>query len=309
MKRKILILLITVISISSFAQDVKKEKKIGLKFSGFVKSDFWFDSRQVAGAREDLFALYPLNESLDANGDDINAHGKFNFSAITSRITAKIAGPDAFGAKTSGCIEADFSGMSNPDINGFRLRHAYLRLNWEKSELLFGQYWHPAFVTEVFPTVISLNTGVPFQPFLRSPQIRYTKTMNKFKIIAAVLSQRDYTNDGSNGRSSEYLRNSGVPDMHLQFQYKGKKNVFGIGGDYKILQPRLVTDSMYITDETMGSYEFLAYWKYTNKKLTVKAKTIYGQNLTDQLMLGGYAVKSVDTICRKEKYTPTLLKI
>ncbi|MCB0316360.1 MAG: hypothetical protein KDH84_24420, partial [Calditrichaeota bacterium] len=101
--------------------------------------------------------------------------------------------PDAFGAKASGVIEGAFFGHTNDDINGFRLRHAFVKLAWEKTALYFGQYWHPMFVTAVFPGVVSFNTGVPFQPFSRNPQFRLEQTMSSSaKFIVALLSQRDF---------------------------------------------------------------------------------------------------------------------
>jgi hypothetical protein len=285
----------------------KQEKKpsFGITFKGFIKSDYWYDSRQVLASREELFMFYPKNVLPDAQGNDINAEDYVNFSPVTSRLTGIISGPDAFGAKTSGLIEGDFSGVSNADINGFRLRHALGKLKWEKYELLFGQFWHPMFVTEVFPDVISLNTGSPFQPFIRNPQLSLTRHFNKLNFQMALLTQRDNSSDGPLGFSGVYMRNALLPNVHVQAQYKGDKHVFGVAADWKILRPRLVTDSMYITRETVSSYAAMAYWKYKSEKFTWKTKAIYGQNLTEHLLMGGYAVRGVDSITARETYTPT----
>lgn len=291
---------------SIFSQtEIEEKKDIGIKFNGFIKSDYWFDSRKTAGAREDLFALYPLGESLDKNGKDINDKASFNFSAITTRLTGNISGPDAFGAKTSGVLEADFSGVTNDGINTFRLRHAYFKLNWEKQEILMGQFWHPMFVTEVFPSVISLNTGAPFQPFNRNPLIMWTYKMNKLYFKTSAIAQRDYSNDGPLGKNGMYMRNSLSPDFNFQIQYKSEKQVAGVGVDYKILMPKTVTDSNTVTNETFSSWSALCYYKFTQNKFTVKLKGIYGQNMTDLSLMGGYAVKSIDTLTGAETYTPT----
>ncbi|MBP7497800.1 MAG: hypothetical protein KA792_09070, partial [Bacteroidales bacterium] len=125
-----------------------QENSFGVKFNGYVKNDFFYDSRQVVSIREGHFLLYPAAKSPDADKKDVNAVPNFNFLSIQSRLTGKITGPDAFGAKTSGVIEADFFGNENAafvDANGFRLRHAFVKLSWEKTELLTGQYWHPLF--------------------------------------------------------------------------------------------------------------------------------------------------------------------
>ena len=290
---------------STKADTLKKTSSFGIKFKGFVKSDYWYDRRQVFTTREDLFLFYPLNIKADKNGQDINAQPTLNFTAMTSRLCGLISGPDAFGAKTSGFIEADFSGVSNADINGLRLRHAYGKLTWSKSELLFGQYWHPMFVSEVCPSVISLNTGAPFQPFNRNPQLSYTRFLGKFNLNAVFITQRDNSNDGPLSYSATYLRNALIPNVDLQLQYKGSHNVLGIAGDYKILRPRMVTDSLFATKQTIPTFAAMAYWKYTKGDFTWKCKAIFGQNLTEHLMLGGYAVKSIDSTSMLETYTPT----
>ncbi len=290
----------------SLAQDtIKTEDKISFEVHGFIKTDYWYDSRQVVYAREGLFTLFPKDVNYDKDGNDINAASSFNFSAITSRVNLAISGPDALGAKTIGFIEADFSGMSNVSINTFRLRHAYLRLDWQKSSLLLGQYWHPMFVTEVFPTVISLNTGSPFQPFIRSPQIRFTHYLGRVKLIAAALSQRDYANSGPMGRSYSYMSNSLMPNFHLQLQYQKKRSTIGFAADYKVLKPRIHTDSNLITNSTISSLSYMAYYKWKGNNFEIKAKAILGENLTDNLLLGGYAVASIDSATDERSYTPT----
>jgi len=169
------IILITC-SIIFFVTQTKAQDKpsFGISFSGFVKSDIIYDSRQTVALREGHFLLYPAPESLDKNNDDINAKSNFNILSIQTCLTSKITAPDAFGAKTSGQFEGEFFGNTDGDINGFRLRHAFVKLDWTNLSLLVGQTWHPMFITEMFPAVVSFNTGAPFQPFSRNPQIRLT---------------------------------------------------------------------------------------------------------------------------------------
>ena len=300
--KKLLVLWI-LSAIIGFAQNTS-ENTPEIKISGFVKSDFFIDSRQVATFREGHFLLYPLNESLDANGEDINAKASFNALSIQSRVTAKLFGPEVLGGKSGGLIEGEFFGTSDADVNGFRLRHAYITLNWENTGLLFGQTWHPMFVTDVFPQVVSFNTGSPFQPFSRNPQIRLTQSFDRFNLIAALLTQRDVTSNGPAGFSSSYLRNNLIPSAHLQLQYKSESFVTGAGVDYKTLIPRISTTKNYKTDETVSGLSGLLYAKYTFSGFTWMAEGVYGQNLTDLLMLGGYAVSALDTVTGYEEYTP-----
>lgn len=288
-----------------FAQDSLSKKQVTFKLKGFIRNDIWYDTRQEVTARDDLFNLFPKNKSLDMHGKDINANGAFNIIAIATRLTMPLTGPEAFGAKTSGVIEADFTGVSNDDVNGFRLRLAYAKLRWKHTELLFGQNWHPLFVEEAFPQVPALNTGAPFHPFIRNPQLSFSLFKGKSTIKIAAIAQRDNMSDGPKLISSTYMRNSLMPNFHVQYQLKCGKNLTGIGADYKNLRPLLSTQKSYQTYERIGSYAFMGFWKYENPKIFALMKAIYGQNLTEHLMVGGYAVATRDSFNFLQTYTPS----
>jgi hypothetical protein len=297
-------LIVLIFTSTSFSQD-KQESKWGINFSGFVKSDFIFDSRQTVNAREGHFLFFPQPELLDKNNSDINAKPNFNILSIQTRLNGKITGPDAFGAKSSAMIEAEFFGTSDADVNGFRLRHAIVNFDWEKTSVMAGQFWHPMFVTDVFPGTVSFNTGSPFQPFTRNPQIRLTQKLSKdFSAILAAYSERDFQDYGPSGQSSLYLRNSVIPGLHLQFQYKSDKFILGAGGDYKSLTPRIVTTKNVVTDEKVKSLAVEGYTKIILDPITIKLEGIWGKNLANMFMLGGYAVKTIDTINGFETYSP-----
>jgi hypothetical protein len=294
-------------------QDKKEEPKYGITFSGFLKTDFFYDSRQAVSIREGHFLIFPENQKFDLNGKDINAKDHFGILSIQSKLTGKITGPDLLKAKTSALVEADFFGNENgnfADVNGFRLRHAVIKLNWNSTELLVGQYWHPLFIPECFPDVVSFNTGAPFQPFSRNPQIRLTHRINKIKLIAAATSQRDFSSTGPDGVSPKYLSNAVLPDMNIHLQYSGQFNktnefLIGTGAEFKQLVPRLYSqgdknlqdgiDSIYLaSDEHVNSYALSLYSKLRLKAVTFKAYAIYGGNLFDHVMLGGYSVSSIN---------------
>lgn len=300
--KKLIVVFLFVFSILINAQTEKQS--FGISFSGFVKTDFIYDSRQTVSLREGHFFLYPQSENLDINGNDINAQSSFNILSIQTRLNGRITGPDAFGAKTSGQIEAEFFGTTDGDINGFRLRHAFVKFDWEKSSLLVGQTWHPMFVVEMFPGVVSFNTGAPFQPFSRNPQIRFTYSVENLKFILAALSQRDFQSNGPDGFSSSYLRNSVIPNLHAQIQYSKEGDLFGAGIDYKKLTPRLSTAKKVITDNSISTLSAIGYAKLNVEPVTIKTEVVYGNNLADHLMLGGYAIKSINTVSGEEEYTP-----
>lgn len=300
-------------SLALQAQEKKETPKFGINLSGYVKTDMFYDTRQVVSIREGHFLIYPEVPKPDINGKDINSKDHFNILSIQSRFTARITGPDLLKAKTSALMEADFFGNENmnfSDVNGLRMRHAYVKLNWSTTELLAGQYWHPLFIPECFPDVISFNTGSPFQPFSRNPQIRLTQKVNNFKLIIAAATQRDFSSNGPDGVNPKYLGNAVLPDMNIHWQYsriyENKNELFlGVGAEYKRLVPRLSTqadintrdgkDTLYIAgDENVKSYALTAYGKLRLKAVTIKAYAIYGSNLFDQVMMGGYAVKSID---------------
>jgi len=316
LKRNLLIFSFSVLffSQSLFSQEKKEEPKFGIKFSGFVKTDAFYDTRQTVNIREGHFLLYPEATYFDANKKDINAKSNFNMLSIQSRLKGAISGPDAFGAKTSGVLEADFFGNENAsfsDVNGFRIRHAFVKMNWKSTELLVGQYWHPMFISESFPAVISFNTGAPFQPFSRNPQIRLTKSLGGLKVIACVFTQRDFTSTGPDGGSSKYLRNSSIPNAHLQLQYKldSLNLLFGAGVDYKSITPELYTTNItgtkkYASEQTLNSLSAVGFVNLKLKPISIKLEGIYAQNAFDMVMIGGYGVKQVsDTATGAKEFT------
>ncbi len=301
MKKYFIIICIVCASTILYAQD--KKSGFGISFSGFVKTDIMFDTRQTVSAREGHFLLYPSPELLDVNNIDINEKSNFNILSIQSRLTGNITGPDAFDAKTSGQLEGEFFGTVDGDINGFRLRHAFVKMEWEKLAILVGQTWNPMFITELVPGTVSFNTGAPFNPFARNPQIRFTASLDKFKIIAAAFTQRDFQSDGPNGYSSSYLRNSVLPNLHGQLQFGSDGHIVGIAVDYKKITPRIVTTKNVSTNESVSSFATSVFFKLNFQPVTIKAQGVYGGNLTDLMLLGGYAISSIDTINGIEQYT------
>jgi hypothetical protein len=323
MKKLLLIILTALLCLPAlFAQDAGEKKPLfGIKFKGFVKTDFFIDSRQVISARDGHFLLYPANQYPDADGNDINAKSSFNILSIQTRLAGSIWGPDVLGAKSSAYIEGAFFGNISPAINTFRLRHAFIKLNWKTTELLTGQTWHPMFSTDCFPGTISFNTGAPFVVFSRNPQIRITQSIGKFKLQLAALSQVDFVSTGPDGPSTKYLRNSVLPELDFQLQFKtenkdkGTSFVIGAGIDYLMLTPRLATtvtlspgydtvingivehvDAItqeYKTNAKSKAFAYNFYTKLTLRPVTIKLAGQYGENNYSFTMLGGYAVKGV----------------
>lgn len=264
------------------APEQKNNSKVQVDFYGFIRNDIFADTRQSIGAGENVVMLYPKDRQLDANGKDVNAVGKFHMLSIISRAGVNLKGPEILGAKTSGILEGEFFGATEGGINEFRLRHAYVMLDWEKLQLGIGQYWHPFVVLEALPNMVNYGTGAPVYGLNRNPQVRLTyKMSDKFKLVGAVHSQRDFT------PSNEPYRNSAAPAAHLQLQFQSKHLVAGIGGQYENLKPKLISNDLK-SNERVNSFSGMAYAKLMTKPVTVTAAAYLMQDAASFVMLGGY---------------------
>ncbi|MEA3504469.1 MAG: hypothetical protein U9R32_04655 [Bacteroidota bacterium] len=298
MRRNFLIIALMFISAVVFAQ-----KETSLNIGGFVRADAIYDTRQNVEAREGYLALYPLKPNVDANGVDINDNGSFSQYAMISRLRVDYRGIDILKAKTKAYIEMDFSGASNANSNTLRLRHAYIEMQWTNVKILLGQYWHPLTVPEVFPRMLSLNTGAPFHAFNRSPQMRLDWQTDFGKFVFVTSSQRDFMSPGYESPSVDYLRNSGLPNLHFQYHVKYNKIYAGVGADWKKIVPRIKTDNNVAVDESISSLSLIAFAKADFNKFSVRVEGVYGENLFDHLMLGGYAVSEYDIDSLQKKYS------
>ncbi|MBN2632007.1 MAG: hypothetical protein JXR66_00520 [Bacteroidales bacterium] len=286
-------------------QSQENETEWGIRFSGFIKNDIFYDTRQSTaanGLREGHFYLFPDDISRDILGNDINANPSFHMLSIQSRLTGNISGPDAFGAKTSGLIEAEFFGTSESDLNGFRLRHAWVKLQWKTTSLLTGQYWHPMFPVESFPGTISFNTGAPFTPFSRNPQVRLTQAAGPVSFTLTAYTQRDFTSPGPDGNSNKYMRNATFPGLDLQVKIPaGDVFTAWAGIDYKKLRPELKTSVNVETDAVIKSYSVFGNVKISTTPVNISLMGVYAQNGADLMMIGGYAVSEITSVISQQK--------
>ncbi len=275
-------------------QDPDAERSMPeIKFSGYIKSDFFTDSRQNFTVRESMLLLYPKPRVDDEAGSDINDVRNMQFIPFQSRITARFTGTRILNARASGLMEGEFFGNSDLSHNTFRLRHANIVLDWETGlSIMTGQFWHPMFVTECYPTTVSMNTGIPFNPFARSPQFEIAyKTIN-VRYSAAMVSQLDFKSTGPGGGSTEYLRNSGLPELvgKIIYMSDNKEFLIGTAAAIKQLRPRLTDAGGDKVNETVGSYAAMGFSKFTRGLTTFKLAGILGQDMFHLTMLGGYAI-------------------
>jgi len=99
------------------------------------------------------------------------------------------------------------------------------------------------------------------------------------------------------------MRNSILPNLHAQIQYSSGAHLVGAGIDFKKLTPRLATPLKYKTNESISSISMIGFVKLNLDPVTIKAEGVYGNNLADLLMLGGYAVESTNPANGIENYT------
>ena len=276
--KKLLPLIFITFSTLAIAQETTK-----LKIYGFVSNDFFYNSRQNVEMVDGVIQLFPKPIELNTAGVDKNAVAQAEMISVDTRLGIDLTGAPILGAKSSGKIEADFAGFGT-SYYVFRIRQAFMKLNWEKTELLVGQTWHPLFGS-VVPTTFSANAGGPFQPFNRSPQVRIKETLSKtLSLTAAALYEMQYASQGPAGTSNTYMKNAIAPDLFVGLENKTKHWTLGVGADLKTIKPEPLNDA------TISSLSASAYAQYVNGKLQLKGKTTYGGNLSDQLMIGGYGV-------------------
>ncbi len=287
-----------------FVLSQESQSQYKFTLTGYVRADALFDSRQAVEAREGFLLFYPKHPVFDAEGNDIHAKASFNQYTMSSRLGVKVNGPDLLGAKALAMIEGDFTGASNVENNSLRLRHAYISLQWKTTRLLMGQYWHPLDVPEMIPTVLALNTGAPFHSFSRQPQVRVDQKLGNFNLVGVAASQRDYVNNGPDGNSSTYLRNSVVPNLHSQIQYKHNRIFGGIGIDYKQLVPRLVTEKNFKSNESVNCVSYILFGNATPGFLNIKVQYTVNHALNDHLMMGGFGVTGIDENTDRRTYAP-----
>ena len=278
-----------------------------LKWYGFVRNYFTFDTRESKAGTDELYYYVPLDESVQADGTDINAHPTMKWSAITSRLGLDVneykIGKVNVGAK----IEADFySGLTG--VTGtaqFRLRQAYTTLNWQsenknKYSLKVGQAWHPMAADMVHST--NLEIGVPFAPFSRTPQITFDYAPGKVSLTASAIWQMQYTSGGPEGASANYIKYSNIPEFYFGVNFKGDNGLLArVGVDLLSIKPRYKGEASMLqngdtvkytalVDDRITTVSPFVFLQYKGDKFQFRAKSILAQAGEHMNLNGGYGV-------------------
>ena len=320
MKKRLLIAAL----ISMIVGGATAQEKFSFKFYGFVRNYACYDTRESLTSNSEQFYYMPKDVKLDADGNDINAQPNMMLLSITTRLGLNITGPEFLGAKTSAKIESDFAGFGTSNTV-LRIRQAYAKMDWEHNKLLVGQAWHPM-MGDMMPDVFSLETGAPFTPFSRTPQLRYDYVNKGVTLTATALYQFQYTSYGPDGASFNYARNAVVPELYFQAMYKNGGFQAGVGVDMLTIKPRQSCAVTETTKETYyipildgnGAQTFVPIEKSTTTTKTfkcneapvvsitptlfmsykadrwgIKGRVTYAQNAAHLSMISGYGVTAI----------------
>lgn len=283
-----------------------------LKWYGFVRNYFTFDTRESKAGTDELYYYVPLDESIQADGTDINAHPTMKWSAITSRIGLDIKDYKINeNVNIGGKIEADFySGLTG--VTGtaqFRLRQAYTMLTWYdgqqeskqmKYTLKVGQAWHPMAADMVHST--NLEIGVPFGPFSRTPQITFNYHPGRtFSLTASALWQMQYTSGGPEGNSANYIKYSNTPELYFGINYETNGWLARAGVDFLNIKPRYKGEASMLqngdtvtytalVDDKISTLSPFVYLQYKGSKFQFCIKSILAQSGEHMNLNGGYGV-------------------
>lgn len=289
-------------SFGAFAQ----ENTAKIKWYGFIRNYFAYDSRESKSGTEDLFTYLPLDQKM-VGGDDLNAISSFRFAALTSRLGVDVSGYEYEGWKMGAKIEADFySGVSG--VTGtaqMRMRQAYLTLAKDKTNLKIGQAWHP--MAADMPDVISLNAGAPFGPFSRTPMVNLDyKLADGLSLNAVALWQMQYVSAGPAGQVANYIKYGKTPELFLGLNYKSEGFTAKAGVDMLSIKPRNFDASgTKRVDDRITTMSTFLYAQYVEGNFAVKAKTAFAEAGEHMNLNGGYGVSAINADGSWE-YTPTL---
>ncbi|MBQ6287432.1 MAG: hypothetical protein IJK73_07255 [Bacteroidales bacterium] len=300
MKRILVFVAAAALCSSLFAQ----EKAVTLKPYGFVRNYFAFDTRESIALTEDFFYYVPKDE-LIVDGEDLNAQTAFRFAALTTRLGVDLVGYEYDGYKIGGKIETDFySGVSG--VTGtatLRLRQAFATIGKDDWKFTIGQTWHP--MAADMPDVFSLNTGAPFGPFSRTPQVKFDLDLGDgFSLTASALWQMQYTSTGPDGASANYIKYGKTPEVYLGANLTGKNFTARLGVDMLSIKPRW-NNGVKKVDDRITTFSPFLFAQYKNGLFSAKFKTIYAQAGEHFNLNGGYGVKSVSSDGSFD-YTPTV---
>lgn len=266
-----------------------------LKPYGFIRNYMVFDTRENYAGTQDLYYYMPKDNKFNEAGEDLNANPSFRFLSLTTRLGLDVTGLQYGKTKMGGKIEADFYCMSG-SVAVLRLRQAYMHFTWDnlgvsqKGRIVLnaGQTWHPMAVD--LPNMVNLESGAPFSPFNRSPQIMmHYDFVPHLTLTAGIITPMQYLPVGPDGKSANYMKYGLIPEMYAGLAFKGGGFVAKAGVDFFSIRPYKTTPESVISKSRLNCLSPFAFVQYTSGSFQVKAKAILAESGEHMNLLSGYA--------------------
>lgn len=269
------------------------DKKAEVSLYGFVTNQMYWQDRQNFQANDGLLNFFPKDVDYNNKGEDLNAQFNMSMMAINSRLGVVLNGPQILGANASALVEADFSSAGML----FFLRQGYIKFEWDRDIVLCGQTGHPM-CTDMMPGTINIAVGSPFNALNRSPMLRYDHRFGENRNLtltgAAIYQYVSGKSTGPAGMSNIYQRNCGVPELWAGLNYTNKGFTVEGGFDWEYLKPRTVDDNKHKVNEHVTCWSAMLQMGYNKGKFNVRAKTLYGYNMSHLNLASGYGVSAIN---------------
>lgn len=285
MKRYLSVFILIALSaacLSARAEGDAPQKKVRFKFGGRLDAQVFTDTYASKATYNGLFYFFPLAPEYNKYGDDIRRESSLRFGVANTRLSAAVMASGILGAEAKAFVETDFMGSGNV-FGVLRLRHAYISLDWPRSQLLIGQTNNLAVPEDIFPNTVAHGCGTPMNPLSRIPQVRYTRRFGEVVRLSGALQM--YA--GAEGEAQSYGM---IPDVTLRLTVGDPKgSMIGFGGGFKSIRPRNLTADSVRTTKRMTAFNASIFGLHTfggGHKITAFA--MWGQDLSTLNMLGGY---------------------
>ncbi|WP_297831512.1 DcaP family trimeric outer membrane transporter [uncultured Rikenella sp.] len=287
MKRILAVFISTLLGIACVRAADSTEKRVKFKFGGRIDAQLFHDSYTSKASNGGIFYYFPLAPEYNAQGQDLHRENSLRFGVANSRLRFTATAADILGGEAAGYVETDFMG-SGSNIGVLRLRHAYISLNWERSQLMIGQTNNLSVPEEVFPNTVAHGAGTPLNPQSRIPQIRYSRKLGEIVRLSAAAGF--YT--GKEGEAQAYGL---VPDFALRLSVGDNRTKVSVSGAVKSIRPRNLTEDSIRTHRRVAAFNASIFGLHTfggGHKLTAFA--MWGEDLSTLSMLGGYGPRLRD---------------
>lgn len=305
MRKQILLLIIMMLPFAAFASRENEDSVYTLGLYGFLDNIMCYDTHELYSVAQELFYIMPQDRRLDADGNDLNEVSRGRFLSLTTRVGLTFQSPVYKGnVRLGGKVETDFTAGS---VAHLQVRHANAYVDFVRPygndgekmhhRLTVGQAFHPM-TDNMMPDMVSINTGAPFAPYSRTPQIRYNFIMPSLRVTGAALWKFQFTSPVINAENNAYSRMHEVPELLLGVEYGGSHLKVGAQGSWMTIRPRTETvvggDTYKVEGEHCDSWTAQAYLNAYNRHWNFKIESMYGENVAHHLMCSGYAVTGVD---------------